>query len=39
MKRKKSFKVFESVDPDIVEKLCSLYEDKVYWIYFGRRRI
>lgn len=27
MKRIKSFKVFESVDPDIVEKVCSLYED------------
>ena len=27
MKRIKSFKLFESVDPDIVEKVCSLYED------------
>ena len=27
MKRIKSFKLFESVNPDIVEKVCSLYED------------
>ena len=27
MKRIKSFKLFESVDLEIVEKLCSLYED------------
>jgi hypothetical protein len=27
MKRIKSFKLFESVDPVIVEKVCSLYED------------
>jgi hypothetical protein len=27
MKRIKNFKLFESVDPEIVEKVCSLYED------------
>ena len=27
MKKIKSFKLFESVDPDIAEKACSLYED------------
>ena len=27
MKRIKSFKLFESVNPDIVETVCSLYED------------
>lgn len=27
MKRIKSFRLFESVNPDIVEKVCALYED------------